>query len=135
MHEMLLGDSPFVIDQGNNSEVAIYTRISAHEFGATGLIREDTELSSEAKELIHMLLHPDLDQRLGVTGKGPEAVRNHDWFVSFQFQQLRLASMKAPFGITGTVDAVAKKVAETGAKSALPKNIYKDDDKKFANFQ
>jgi len=78
MHEMLLGDSPFVIDQGNNSEVAIYTRISAHQFGAKSLIRADADLSSEAKELIRALLHPDVNQRLGVTGRGAEAVRNHD---------------------------------------------------------
>jgi len=134
MHEMLLGDSPFVIDQGNNSEVAIYTRISAHAFGAKGLIQADAEISGESKELIHALLHPDVDQRLGVTGRGAEAVRNHEWFVSLQFQQLRLCAMKAPFGVAGAIDAVTKKVIEAGAKSALPKNPFKDTDNKFANF-
>ena len=56
------------------------------------------------------------------------------WFVSFQFEQLRLGSAKAPYGVQGFVDAAAKKVAEAGAKSALPKNPYKDADEKFASF-
>jgi hypothetical protein len=41
-------------------QVAIYTRISAHSYGAKGLLPADGDLSGEAKELIHALLHPDV---------------------------------------------------------------------------
>merc|ERR1711974_593688 len=92
---MLLEKNPWLTgDDVKDSELGIYSRISAH----TPMSIMDTGLSDNAEIFLNSLLDPTPYQRLGVRGVGPEEIRASSWMTDMDWQGLASKSLTSPHG-------------------------------------
>jgi len=95
-YEMIChGHNPWLTgDSEQDSEVGVYSRISAHKVGSLAF-PEDVSLSDTLKELLNMLIDPSPASRLGCAD-GPRELRDAEWFEDFAFAALEAGEMRAP---------------------------------------
>jgi len=130
-YEMITGGAnPWLTgDPGKDSEVGVYSRISAHTFGKL-VFPEGIQPSQPLCVLLNDLLHPTPDDRLGGRGVGPSEAQQADWFKTLDFKKLRAGELEAPHA-KACKEALAKAV-KTGNKPQA--DSYKGDSKVFAAF-
>ncbi|KAI7867750.1 kinase-like domain-containing protein [Spinellus fusiger] len=85
LYEMMTGLPPFY-DENTNE---MYRKILQDE------LRFPEEMSEEAKGLLRGLLTRDPNERLG--NSGPEAIKNHPFFASIDWQKLMQKKVQPPF--------------------------------------
>jgi serine/threonine protein kinase len=105
-YEMICsGGNPWLTgDAAQDSEVGVYSRISAHRAGAL-TFPDGVSVSAPLAALLNKLLHPSPAGRLGCA-HGPKELRDAEWFGGFQFAELEAGEMKAPHA-KAAADAVA----------------------------
>jgi len=131
MYEMMTGSAPWVTgDPAQDSEVAIYNRISSHQKGAVPAPKE-VDFSEDLTALLDDLLDPNPMKRLGARGAGEEELRANLWFGDFNWAELQQGTMVAP---QADICAEAIVASEKAAGKALPDQKYSGDKSWFADF-
>ena len=97
-YEMVTGSSPWLTgDPLNDTELAIYVRISAHK---TNKLKfpSDVNLTKPLKSFLNDTIAPRPTKRLGfdVNGGGDARLRHHPWFSGFRWTELASGKMGAP---------------------------------------
>lgn len=112
LYEMMSGRTPFYTADHNE----IYKRIEKAP------IFYPRNLSSEVRELLGKLLQRDPAQRLGAGKDGLEAIKNHEWFESIDWNALRegrggVSPLKKAIKFFAQEDAKKKSPKSDGKKS------------------
>ena len=132
MYEMLTGSAPWITgDPEQDSEVAIYNRISSHKKGALPKPPKDVAFSEDLTMLLEELLMPDPMKRLGARGAGEEELRANLWFGDFNWAELASGSMVAP-DVALCQELIAS--AEKKAEKAMNETSYSGDTAWFADW-
>jgi len=99
LYEMLVGESPFYLD--NSSQISLFKRIVKVEYECPAYVSDD------AKDIIKNLLRRHQASRLGNLSRGHLDVTEHPWFVSLNFQELNERKILAPWKpkITNPLDS------------------------------
>jgi len=99
LYEMLVGDSPFYMD--NTDQMSLFRRIVKVEYQCPAYVSDD------AKDVIKKLLTRRQASRLGNLCCGHLDVTEHPWFTSLDFQELNERKIKAPWKpkITNPLDS------------------------------
>jgi len=115
-YEMITGGAnPWLTgDPAKDSEVGIYQRISTHQ-PSTLKFPDGVDPSSDLKEILNDLMHPNSSRRLGFRGTGPKEIRQAKWLQDYNWEKLE----------TGKLDAPHKKQAAAAADSAVSKGAKK----------
>jgi CRP-like cAMP-binding protein/serine/threonine protein phosphatase PrpC len=125
IYEMVTGSGPWITgDPNQDSEVAIYNRISGHQAGHMPL-PNDFALSEDLVFLLNELLEPNPMKRIGARGVGAEEFKTLKWFDGFTFAECEIGEMLAPHADTCAELFV---VAEKAASKALPEKSYNKGD-------
>lgn len=131
MYEMMSGSAPWITgDPTQDSEVAIYNRISSHQKGALPP-PQGVDFTEDLTALLNDLLEPNPMKRLGARGAGEEELRANLWFGDFNWEELRAGTMIAP-QVDVCTDSMA--AAEKAASKALPEKKYGGDPSWFEGF-
>ena len=93
-YEMCCVGNPWLT--GDDSEVNVFARITAHTAGSLTFPEGGSAPSSQLVELLNELLHPVAASRLGERGVGPKEVRQAKWFSGFNWEKLEAGKMDAP---------------------------------------
>ena len=111
IYEMVTGSGPWITgDPNQDSEVAIYNRISGHQAGHMPL-PNDFALSEDLVFLLNELLEPNPMKRIGARGVGAEEFKTLKWFDGFTFAECEIGEMLAPHADTcAELFVVAEKV-------------------------
>jgi protein kinase A len=88
IYELIVG-KPAFDGPGNASECA--KRI------LEGKLRFPPTMTSQAKDLISKLLHPDPSRRLGAKQKDMREIKAHPWFAKLDWNRLAVRRLKAPY--------------------------------------
>ncbi len=94
--EMLTGDLPF--GDTDTPETELYKNISCHEHGndVFTAAANKPDISSEAMDIVHSLLHPKSDQRMGAGINGVEDIKSHMWLLKTKWKDLAQGRVPAP---------------------------------------
>eukprot|EP00602_Paraphysomonas_sp_CaronLab_P010418 CAMPEP_0185025144 /NCGR_PEP_ID=MMETSP1103-20130426/8214_1 /TAXON_ID=36769 /ORGANISM="Paraphysomonas bandaiensis, Strain Caron Lab Isolate" /LENGTH=758 /DNA_ID=CAMNT_0027558279 /DNA_START=58 /DNA_END=2331 /DNA_ORIENTATION=+ len=90
LYEMIAGYSPFSDPQGMD-QVVICRNI------VNGRLIFPKNFDTECKDVVKKLLSRDPITRLGNLRGGPDEIKQHQWFASFDFDAMMNKSMKAPW--------------------------------------
>jgi len=99
LYEMLVGESPFYLD--NSDQISLFKRIVKVEYECPAYVSDD------AKDVIKNLLRRHQASRLGNLSRGHLDVTEHPWFISLNFQELNERKILAPWKpkITNPLDS------------------------------
>lgn len=102
MYEMLTGELPFLTPHNHNEGMEWHLMTDAEkDVWELEQVKKQVQfpdyISEDARDLIRLLLHHDLSQRLGCTREGIEQVKRHQFFSSIQWDQLMVREMEATY--------------------------------------
>ena len=95
-YEMLTHSNPWLTgDPAKDSEVAVFSRISAHTSG-TLQFPADLQISPTLAKFLNELVEPDPEKRLGATSEGFKALRGHGLFDEVMWPELIEGNIESP---------------------------------------
>lgn len=119
LFEVLHGCTPFAARES----VDVYEKILAHkEVDDLVFPDDETVFSPAAKDMIRHLLHPKKNKRLGVKYPGVEAVKAHEFFTGFDWEQLEKLQMSPP--IVPNISHIAKLLADSASGKPYDPKLY-----------
>mmetsp|Transcript_49196 Transcript_49196/g.81695 ORF Transcript_49196/g.81695 Transcript_49196/m.81695 type:complete len:1065 (-) Transcript_49196:122-3316(-) len=116
--EILTGSAPWVDEEGDNSEIAIYNKITKHAMHPEKFPFPST-FSEDLVDLITGLLNPEPDLRIGVQGTGPEKLRAHPWFIGLQMDDVQTGTCNVPYKVAQATKELEKARLQAGLEKGL----------------
>lgn len=93
IYEMLSGKTPFWSGNGNDRKT--YTKI------LEGIDKADfSNISFKARNLVEKLCRPIPSNRLGMQNAGIKDIKNHTWYLGFDWEKFGKCEMYSPFRLT-----------------------------------
>jgi len=123
--EMLTGSAPWLTgDAAQDSELNIYSRISAHKKGS---LKVPKDFSADLEFLLNELLDHEPARRIGARGAGPEELRANPWFVGLDIDAVSSGESPVPYKCGQVVKEKSAARLQTGFDKAFDEPAYTGD--------